>query len=295
MVKLQRLVRKTFDSVRQEPDPKTAARTIARSTRIVGLMLERMGEQRKPLSKPGSILARIGRVLWGLVEIAAPDSLGNILGRHWLSMLYALGLLMVLTGWVVNAGSVIAAGARVLGFTLLVNLAVYSLNRWMKRRSRHVVLLLFALALAAATASGLWIHLGPDTAIGTHGGAAFATAQAGRIVTPGRAVEILGPDPAHPGQPHPASVQALRLALWIDWIFIPAVTLLVLTAGMLFRKFRLFAGIAVGLALSSMLENEQALRTIDAVQFPQAFYLKLAFAAAAIALTGWMLARRLVR
>src|ERR1700759_3373693 len=79
-----KILRRTIRGVKDEPDPLVSARTVTRSTTIVGLMLEDLGDKRKGWKSPGGMLARFGSIVWGLVELAAPHSLGEVLFQYWI-------------------------------------------------------------------------------------------------------------------------------------------------------------------------------------------------------------------
>ena len=135
--KTVKILRKTLGCVANEPDPLTSARSITRGTTIVGLMLEHLGDRRGGWKKPGGAVTRFGQVAWGLVELAAPRSLGQVLFQHWIAITYALALLMLLVGVLTDAQAVTRAGYLVLGVAVLVNIVVEKLRRWMETKDHR--------------------------------------------------------------------------------------------------------------------------------------------------------------
>jgi len=68
--------RETLD---RKPQPEGAARALARGTQVVGKMLEGIARKREIDTKRIAILTRMGRLLWGLVEVAVPRRLPELL------------------------------------------------------------------------------------------------------------------------------------------------------------------------------------------------------------------------
>jgi len=129
-----KILRRTIRSVKDEPDPLLSARSITRSTTIIGLMLEDLGDQRHGWKKPGGLLARVGSILWGLVELSAPHSLGEVVFQYWIVLAYALAVLMIVIGILTTAEPVTRAGALVLAVVFSVHVLVEKVRLWMTKR-----------------------------------------------------------------------------------------------------------------------------------------------------------------
>lgn len=143
------------DSVDRSVDPETAARTMARSTRVTGRMLESMAESRGVSRKPGAWVAKLGTVFWRFVEVAAPDGLLNLLFRHWLTLVYLAELILVVGGILLVMPDVQTFGLIALGLTLLVHLVTSILGRWMGGRLRAGWLRKGVRAVAALVAAAI--------------------------------------------------------------------------------------------------------------------------------------------
>ena len=77
---------------------KTAVRTLARSTEVVGRVMEQIANEYRVSGRPAAWVARLGRAFWGLVEVAVPRSMPSLLFNHWLRLLYLFELLLVVGG-----------------------------------------------------------------------------------------------------------------------------------------------------------------------------------------------------
>src|SRR5262249_41352687 len=78
------------------PDPQATLQTAARATTIVGKMFEKLADDNvKAGKKYAAWVTRVGLIFWGLVELAAPKSIWNLLFRYWLQLLYLVELILV--------------------------------------------------------------------------------------------------------------------------------------------------------------------------------------------------------
>ncbi len=73
---------------RPELDTRESMHTVARTTQVVGRMMGGMAERYRLLGSPAQWLVRAGRLLWGLVEVATPQSIPALIAEHWLSLFY---------------------------------------------------------------------------------------------------------------------------------------------------------------------------------------------------------------
>jgi hypothetical protein len=71
-------------------DPQRAMRLLARSTGIVGEMLESLARRYQVRRESVAWVTRLGRVFWGVVEAAVPRSPWNLLTRNFIHLLYLL-------------------------------------------------------------------------------------------------------------------------------------------------------------------------------------------------------------
>jgi hypothetical protein len=125
------VIRRTIRSAQRDPDPVSAARTLTRGTTIVGLMLEDLGDQQPAGKRFGRWVIRAGQIAWGIVELAAPRSLGEVLFQYWVWLIYALALAMILIGVLTDAAGVGRVGAIVGAIALAGHALVLALRKWM--------------------------------------------------------------------------------------------------------------------------------------------------------------------
>jgi hypothetical protein len=81
-------------------------------------------------------IARLGSVFWGLVQVAVPGSIGNLMFYHWFKVLLAFEAVVLTAGWVLNEGSAVRFGWLSLLFTVLVGLTVSVLKDMMSLQRR---------------------------------------------------------------------------------------------------------------------------------------------------------------
>src|SRR5215211_5838934 len=135
--------------VNRRVDTKTALRTLSRSTRVVGEMLENIADGYRGMGRrPAAWLARFGRVFWGLVEVAVPQSLPGEIFRYWLILLYVFEALLIAAGTIFVKPQVQLLGFITLGVTATVHLGTLLLRDYMLGRRAWLRILVAALVLA---------------------------------------------------------------------------------------------------------------------------------------------------
>ena len=144
------------------PAPEPALRTAARATTVVGKMLEGLSAKYQRGAKTAAWVTRLGRVFWGMVEVAVPRSMRNIVFRHWLKLLYLFEALLIVGGWLLGSDVVQDFGWKALVVTLAVNGVVLLLSDVMRgyfskwRLTKYLLMLV----VAACTLTGAWHLLG---------------------------------------------------------------------------------------------------------------------------------------
>lgn len=105
-------------------EPRSALRSIARAVQVVGRM---MGGISQELSAAGTgkraaaWVTRVGRLLWGLVEVATPHSLQKLFFKYWLFLAFLMSVALVAAGWLVKDGEAVQRfGWRLMGMVLAV-------------------------------------------------------------------------------------------------------------------------------------------------------------------------------
>jgi hypothetical protein len=155
---------KTDYEVNREFNPSRALNVMARATQIIGQMLEDVSKNATPgrlgaaAAKPSAWIARLGSVFWAIVQVAVPGGIGNKLFRHWLKILYAFEILLLI-------GSTLAASAETQQFAvtaLVLTAGTHLLATVLSdiMRTRHWIvrapLFLLLIALLGLAGVGAW-------------------------------------------------------------------------------------------------------------------------------------------
>ena len=117
--------------------PQPTVQAIARSTRVMGGMLERLAERHEFDKRPIAWITRLGTAFWGLVQVAVPQSLLNAAAHHFIGLLYAFEIFLIAGGAVLSS-EVARYGLIALGVTVAAHLAIVMLGRFMRRRSTRI-------------------------------------------------------------------------------------------------------------------------------------------------------------
>jgi hypothetical protein len=117
-------------------DPPLVMTDISRSVSIIGRMLDGLADR---YSVPGKAFARAvtiaGSVLWGIVEIAVPDSFLSKLSRNWYALLALSGALIIALGQVTNTAGMSRIGVELVFAVFVLRLLVAGLRQFMNRGS----------------------------------------------------------------------------------------------------------------------------------------------------------------
>jgi patatin-related protein len=113
-------------------NPRAALRTLARSTIVIGRMLENIAQEYRLEGRAGAWIARLGRTFWGLVEVAVPGSMAALLFRHWLTLFYLFALLMIAGGTLFLNPQVQQFGLLTLGIGAATHLATLLLGDYLR-------------------------------------------------------------------------------------------------------------------------------------------------------------------
>jgi patatin-related protein len=151
----------TSYEVNRKLDPKSMLRVISRSTQIVGNLFEDLATKNSLDGNNLAWIARLGQVFWGLVEVAVPNSLLNLLVFHWLRLLYVFEIILILGATLLAAPDTLKFAWTALGITAAVNITVLLLRDRMRLKKGWLVFAVsvftFALlGLAAWGARDLW-------------------------------------------------------------------------------------------------------------------------------------------
>jgi hypothetical protein len=148
--------------VNRRLDPKWVLQIISRSTQTIGHIFENLAEKNSLDAKSLSWIARLGQVFWGLVQDAVPNTSVNTRATHWLHVLYAFELFLILGGALLSRSEVHAFGWTAFGITAIVNVLIFLLKDRMRGRHpvRNAVFLSLISSIAVLTAIGLLKVLG---------------------------------------------------------------------------------------------------------------------------------------
>jgi patatin-related protein len=150
--------------VNRELEPKPLLRSVARATQVTGKIFDDIAKARRIDSKAIQWIARAGQLFWGMVEVAVPGSLANLLMFHWLRLLYVLEILMVIGGVLFGDAHVKTLAWTLLGFTFGINLAVLLLRDVMRGKKGWLRLFAVSVLIALLVFSAIGIdnlfHLG---------------------------------------------------------------------------------------------------------------------------------------
>lgn len=140
-----------------DPDfpPDTTLGVSARATRVTGKLLAGISDKYPALASPAGTISRVGQIFTGLVQVALPQSLPNLLFNHWIWLLYLLELFLALGGRPLGLPDVARLGSMAFGITVVAHLAVLYLQAVLKkyipalRIVRWIIVLLVILGAAA--------------------------------------------------------------------------------------------------------------------------------------------------
>src|SRR6185295_10497053 len=97
-------------------------RTVARATQIIGNLFEQLANENGLEGKRLRWVAQLGRIFWGMIEVAVPKSLPNLLARRWLYVLYTFEFITILGGLILAQPRAQEFGWTALGITAFINI-----------------------------------------------------------------------------------------------------------------------------------------------------------------------------
>jgi patatin-related protein len=149
--------RESFE-VDRRIDAENAVRLIARSTDIVGRMLQQLAEAKKvdPAARIAKRIAMLGRIFWHAVEVAVPRSLPQLFFQHWIALLYVFDFVFIVGGILFGRPEVKNFGWLLLALTLTANVIVSALTEYLAGRETifRVVRIFVGGALVALVTGG---------------------------------------------------------------------------------------------------------------------------------------------
>jgi len=132
--KLLNFVKEHYE-VNRELEPKPLLRSVARATQVTGKIFDDIAKAHRVESKSIQWIARAGQIFWGLVEVAVPGSIANLIFHHALKLIYMFEFLLILFGTVFTNPQVQQLGWLALAITVAVHTAQLILSDTM--RGKH--------------------------------------------------------------------------------------------------------------------------------------------------------------
>ena len=143
--------------VNRKTDAKTMLRAMSRSTQVIGKVFEDIANQNALDGKSLAWIARFGQIFWGLVEVAVPGSIKNLMMMHWLKLLYVFEVLLIILAFLFSAPAALQDFTfRIFLVTVVINVAVLLLRDRMrgKRRWLYVVVSILVAVIGIFTVVG---------------------------------------------------------------------------------------------------------------------------------------------
>jgi hypothetical protein len=138
----------------------------ARSMRVIGKLLDGLSKTNKSLSSPAKWLTSAGGILAGVLAAALPTSIGGILTRSWIGLLYLFEVFIVGVGLLFSSSGLAGIGTAMLVITLLSHIIISILGWWLAEKIATGLMrkLLFgvigAVLLVAIFAGGVLGYMG---------------------------------------------------------------------------------------------------------------------------------------
>lgn len=111
---------------RLEPQP--TLRLISRSTQVVGKILEGISKKSGQEESRLNWISKLGRIFWGLIEVAVPNSTFNLLFFYWLQLLYLFEVILIVGGTLLVVSQVQQFGIVAFVLTVTIHLTVLTLH-----------------------------------------------------------------------------------------------------------------------------------------------------------------------
>lgn len=134
-------------------------RIAGRATQIFGRMLEGISTGRGAMGQDqAAFFTRVASIFSGLVELSFPRTFVQILWRYWRSLLYLIGGLLLVTGFLAGQPTVQKGGLLILLVTGGIHITTMWLELWIgrSRRLRGATATILSLVVALLFALGAW-------------------------------------------------------------------------------------------------------------------------------------------
>ncbi|MDQ6828994.1 MAG: patatin-like protein, partial [Gemmatimonadota bacterium] len=121
-------------------DRRIALDALSRSTRVVGAILQRTATEAASSTQAalpahlGTVVARLGAVLWGIVQVGVPGGLAGTFADRAIQVLYAFEVLLILVGLLLGGGTT-GLGVMLLVLTFATHFAVSTTRDYLAYRA----------------------------------------------------------------------------------------------------------------------------------------------------------------
>jgi patatin-related protein len=144
------------ESYRFDPstDSQKAVRSMGRITAVVGDLLDGLSSGQGAMKTPALWLVRLGRLMTGFAELAIPRTPWALIRRHWLRLLIAIGVVLVIVGGLAGVDAAQHVGWVCVGVGVGVWFILQVLHDVFTRRWKSAALLLGALVILGLVVLG---------------------------------------------------------------------------------------------------------------------------------------------
>lgn len=126
--------------VERRSEPKEILRVISRATQVTGNIFENIADKHGQSGNSMRWISRLGQVFWGLVEVAAPNTIWNKIFKQWLGLIYAFEVILLIAATVFGRSELQQFAIISLVLTLIIHLTVLTLNDFMKGGSLWILI-----------------------------------------------------------------------------------------------------------------------------------------------------------
>jgi len=136
-------------------NPQMMVRAAGRASKVFGKMLEGISETHRIDKSRVVWVTRLAQLFWSLVEVAVPDSISNLVWRHWLKLLYLFEFLLIFFGTLLLSSTIQRFGILTFAITVALHAATLVLGdamrgeeKWWKRiKSLSIAALVVAMLI----------------------------------------------------------------------------------------------------------------------------------------------------
>ena len=143
--------------VARKLDSEAALRLISRASNITGRMLEALAQNYRidTGKRAAGWIVKLASVFWNVIGVAVPDSIRNLLLRHWLGLIYVFEFFLIVAGIIFSSSQIKSFGWQALGVTVAFNIAVAMLGYYISNKHLRIYVIRSILAAAVVALAAL--------------------------------------------------------------------------------------------------------------------------------------------